>query len=128
MATGGNTVWTLDDLRREFERYSDLVNAADLAPTTKTTYLIHADRFVRLLAGEVDIGSGFTGTDDGSPGGPLRGVVAQCPLRQMRAMPARDGRSRGKVLVMARKLVIDLPDGGRPVLKVRAARARIPAP
>ena len=61
MATGDNTVWTLDDLRREFERYSDLVNAADLAPTTKTTYLIHADRFVRWLAGEVDIGSGVHG-------------------------------------------------------------------
>lgn len=47
--------WTLDDLRREFERYSALVNAADLAPSSKSTYLTHADRFVRWLAGEVDI-------------------------------------------------------------------------
>ncbi len=54
--------WTLDDLRQEFERYSRLVNAADLAPTTKTTYLVHADRFVRWLAGEVDIGGGTRST------------------------------------------------------------------
>jgi hypothetical protein len=47
--------WTIDDIRREFERYSNLVNAAELAPSTKTTYLVHADRFVRWLAGEVDI-------------------------------------------------------------------------
>lgn len=48
----------MDDIRSAFERYSQLVNASDLAPTTKTTYLIHADRFVRWLAGEVEIGSG----------------------------------------------------------------------
>lgn len=50
--------WTLDELRQEFERYSQLVNAADLAPTTKTTYLSHADRSVRWLAGEVDLRPG----------------------------------------------------------------------
>ncbi len=47
--------WTVADLRRDFQRYSELVNAADLAPATKTTYLAHADRFVRWLAGEVQI-------------------------------------------------------------------------
>lgn len=50
--------WKPDDLRLEFERYSHIVNAADLAPTTKTTHLMHADRFVRWLAGEVCIGAG----------------------------------------------------------------------
>jgi hypothetical protein len=50
--------WTLTDLRREFERYSELVNAADLAPSSKSTYLQHADRFIRWLAGEVEVGSG----------------------------------------------------------------------
>jgi hypothetical protein len=50
--------WTLDDLRREFDRYSKLINAADLAPTGKATYLTHADRFIRWLAGEVDIQPG----------------------------------------------------------------------
>ncbi|MDB4873386.1 MAG: hypothetical protein JWL97_4390 [Gemmatimonadales bacterium] len=49
------TSWTIDDIRREYERYSELVNAADLAPSSKTTYLTHADRFVRWLAGEVEI-------------------------------------------------------------------------
>jgi hypothetical protein len=41
----------------EFQRYSDLVNRSDLAPSTKTTYLVHADRLVRWLAGEVEIGN-----------------------------------------------------------------------
>jgi hypothetical protein len=49
------TVWTIDDLRRDFAVYSDLVNRSDRAPSTKSTYLTHADRFVRWLAGEVDI-------------------------------------------------------------------------
>jgi len=48
-------MWTIHDLRREFERYSQLVNASDRAPSTKATYLQHADRFVRWLAGEIDI-------------------------------------------------------------------------
>jgi hypothetical protein len=46
---------TIDDIRREFERYCDLVNASDRKPTTKATYVQHADRFVRWLAGEVNI-------------------------------------------------------------------------
>ncbi len=54
MARLDRDAWTIDELRQEFERYSQLINAADLAPTTKTTYLVHADRFVRWLAGEVD--------------------------------------------------------------------------
>ena len=37
----------------EFERYCELVNASDRRPTTKTTYIQHADRFVRWLAGEI---------------------------------------------------------------------------
>ncbi len=47
--------WTLADLRREFERYSAQINGSDLAPTSKSTYLVHADRFIRWLAGEVEI-------------------------------------------------------------------------
>jgi hypothetical protein len=47
--------WTIDDIRREFEHYCDLVNASDRKPTTKTTYIQHADRFVRWLAGEIEI-------------------------------------------------------------------------
>jgi hypothetical protein len=47
--------WTMDDIRREFQRYCDLVNASDRKPTTKATYTQHADRFVRWLAGEVNI-------------------------------------------------------------------------
>jgi hypothetical protein len=50
--------WTLTDIRREFARYSELVNASDLAPSSKTTYLQHADRFVRWLGGEVEIRPG----------------------------------------------------------------------
>lgn len=50
--------WTLDELRAEFDRYSELINAADLAQSSKTTYLVHADRFVRWLAGEVEIAPG----------------------------------------------------------------------
>ena len=45
----------IDDIRREFERYCDLVNASTRKPTTKTTYIQHADRFVRWLAGEIQI-------------------------------------------------------------------------
>jgi hypothetical protein len=58
MAAAKRETWTIEEIRRDFERYSQLVNAADLAPTTKTTYLLHADRFVRWLAGEAVIGSG----------------------------------------------------------------------
>lgn len=47
--------WTIDDIRREFERYCNLVNASDRASSTKTTYIQHADRFVRWLAGEIEI-------------------------------------------------------------------------
>jgi hypothetical protein len=45
----------IDYVRREFERYCELVNASDRRPTTKTTYIQHADRFVRWLAGEIQI-------------------------------------------------------------------------
>jgi hypothetical protein len=38
----------------EFDRYWDLVNASS-RKTTKTTYIQHADRFVRWLAGEIQI-------------------------------------------------------------------------
>lgn len=34
--------WTLAELRREFARYSERVNASDLAPSSKLTYLQHA--------------------------------------------------------------------------------------
>jgi hypothetical protein len=47
--------WTMDDIRREFERYCKLVNASDRKPTTKTTYIQHADRFVRWLEGKIEI-------------------------------------------------------------------------
>ncbi|MEV4583241.1 hypothetical protein AB0K16_59555 [Nonomuraea jabiensis] len=60
MSAHDREAWTIDDIRREFERYSVLVNAADLAPSTKSTYLAHADRFVRWLAGEVHIAPGRT--------------------------------------------------------------------
>ena len=39
----------------EFDRYCDLVNASSRKPTTKTTYIQHADRFVRWLASEIQI-------------------------------------------------------------------------
>ena len=45
--------WTLAQLREAFEEYASQGNDAKLAPATKTTYLQHADRFVRWLAGEV---------------------------------------------------------------------------
>ena len=45
----------IDYIRREFDRYCDLVNASSRKPTTKTTYIQHADRFVRWLAGEIQI-------------------------------------------------------------------------
>ncbi|OLT25337.1 hypothetical protein BJF83_23135 [Nocardiopsis sp. CNR-923] len=47
--------WTIGNIQSAFERYSEIVNASDLAPSTKTTYLVHADRFVRWLAGEIRI-------------------------------------------------------------------------
>ena len=34
--------WTLAELRREFARYSERVNASDLAPSSKLTHLQHA--------------------------------------------------------------------------------------
>jgi hypothetical protein len=49
--THGQGSWqivTLEELRGEFERSNSLINAADLAPSSKTTYLVHADRFVRM--------------------------------------------------------------------------------
>jgi len=55
MSSPQRDTWTLADLRRDYARYSQEVNAADLRPTTKSTYLSHADRFVRWLAGEVRI-------------------------------------------------------------------------
>ena len=45
----------IDYVRREFERYCELVNASDRRPATKTTHIQHADRFVRWLAGEIEI-------------------------------------------------------------------------
>ncbi|MFD6949870.1 hypothetical protein A6A08_21390 [Nocardiopsis sp. TSRI0078] len=47
--------WTINDLRSAYERYAEIVNTSDLAPSTKTTYLVHADRFVRWMAGEISI-------------------------------------------------------------------------
>jgi hypothetical protein len=47
--------WTMDDIRRDFQQYCDEVNASTRKPTTKATYIQHADRFVRWLAGEVDL-------------------------------------------------------------------------
>jgi hypothetical protein len=47
--------WSLDDIRRDFDRYCGLINNSDRKPTTKATYIQHADRFVRWLAGEVDL-------------------------------------------------------------------------
>lgn len=47
--------WTISDFRRELERCSEIINAPHLAPTSKSTYLVHADRFVGWLAGEVEI-------------------------------------------------------------------------
>jgi hypothetical protein len=58
MHKDASQTWTLDELRTEFERYSSLINAADLAPSSKTTYLVHADRFIRWLAGDVTITPG----------------------------------------------------------------------
>ena len=46
--------WTIDDIRL-FAGYCDRINAADLKVTTKMTYITHANRFVRWLAGEVDL-------------------------------------------------------------------------
>jgi hypothetical protein len=54
--TGRREMWSIDDIRRELGRYGELVNATSLAPTTKSTYLADADRFVRWLAGEIDLG------------------------------------------------------------------------
>ena len=62
MERQGLNTWTLDELRREFEHYSELVNGADLAPASKATYIVHADRYLRWLGGEIDIKPG------GSPG------------------------------------------------------------
>jgi hypothetical protein len=47
--------WSIDDIRREFDRYCRLINASDRKPTTKATYIQHADRFVRWLVGEIDV-------------------------------------------------------------------------
>ncbi|HLI43099.1 MAG TPA: hypothetical protein VKU92_01345 [Acidimicrobiales bacterium] len=47
--------WTIDDIKRAFQRYCDLINASDRTPSTKETYIQHADRFVRWLAGEVTL-------------------------------------------------------------------------
>jgi hypothetical protein len=45
----------MSQIRSEFKRYCDLINASDRTPSTKGTYIQHADRFVRWLAGEVDV-------------------------------------------------------------------------
>jgi hypothetical protein len=47
----------IDDIRRESDRYRELIKASELKLTTKVTYIQHADRFVRWLAGEVNIWS-----------------------------------------------------------------------
>jgi hypothetical protein len=52
---GPHESWTIEDIRREFQRYCDLINASDRAPSTKGTYIQHADRFVRWLAGEASV-------------------------------------------------------------------------
>jgi len=58
MDRDGATRWTLEELHAEFDRYSSRIHSSDLAPSSKTTYLHHADRFVRWLGGEVDIARG----------------------------------------------------------------------
>jgi isochorismate synthase EntC len=47
--------WSIEDIRRAFQRYCDEIDASDRKATTKATYVQHADRFVRWLAGEVDL-------------------------------------------------------------------------
>lgn len=49
---GATESWTIDDLHLEFQRYKDQINASDRAENTKATYIPHAERFVRWLAGE----------------------------------------------------------------------------
>ncbi len=58
MDRDGTASWTLEELRAEFDRYSSRIHSSDLAPSSKTTCLHHADRFVRWLGGEVAIARG----------------------------------------------------------------------
>jgi hypothetical protein len=47
--------WSIDDIKREYKRYSELINNSDRAPTTKATYTTHAWRFIQWLAGDINI-------------------------------------------------------------------------
>ena len=53
-------VETFHTIQRALEEYKREVEGANLAPTTKATYILHADHFVRWLK------------DDFEPGGTLR--------------------------------------------------------
>ena len=42
----------LTEIEQALEKYEEQVNAANIRITTKSTYLLHADNFVRWLRGE----------------------------------------------------------------------------
>ena len=55
MSRRDHDCWTIDDIRRMFADYCDRINASDRKLTTKLTYIQHADRFIRWLAGEIEV-------------------------------------------------------------------------
>lgn len=48
----------LEDVKNALENYREEVNASNLAPETKRTYLRHADTFVRWLDDDFVPGAG----------------------------------------------------------------------
>lgn len=55
---GAQLAWTLEGLEHALEVYCAEVEAADLAPDTRRTYIRHSSTFVRWLAGDFTPGAG----------------------------------------------------------------------
>lgn len=48
-------LYTIEDIKAKFEEYANLINNSDRSINTKVTYLTHANRFIRWLAGEITL-------------------------------------------------------------------------
>jgi len=48
-------IWTETALRESFRQYVAEINASGRTNTTKATYIVHAERFLRYMLGQVTL-------------------------------------------------------------------------
>ena len=55
------SIEAIGEIRRALEQYNVVVDHAELSESTKNTYLLHAENFVRWLQDDFEPGSRATG-------------------------------------------------------------------